>query len=325
MTELLEVDDLTVTFPTSDGPVTVVRGVCFTLGEREIFGVVGESGSGKSVTSLAAMGLLPPEVTVTGSVRLRGTELLGLPSRELDRLRGKDIAMIFQDPMTALNPVYRVGDQIAESVRAHSPGTSMRDARSRAVEMLDLVGLPAAADRAKAYPHQFSGGMRQRVVIAMAMVNEPAVLIADEPTTALDVTVQAQLLETLDRLRNELGIAIMLITHDLGVVAQLADRAMVMYAGRPVETGPTAALFTTPGMPYTRGLLGSLPQVGERPHRLTPIPGQPPSMLALPGGCPFSPRCDRADEQCIAAEPPLQPLTQQRHTACHHPLVGSSQ
>nr|WP_163504702.1 ABC transporter ATP-binding protein [Fodinicola acaciae] len=319
---LLEVDNLTVTFPTPDGPATVVRGVSFTLAEREVFGVVGESGSGKSVTSLAMLGLLPPAAVVTGSARLRGTELLGLPARELDRVRGKDIAMIFQDPMTALNPVYRVGDQIAEAARAHNSGMSARDARKRAVEMLDLVGIPAAAERARAYPHQFSGGMRQRVMIAMAMVNDPAVLIADEPTTALDVTVQAQLLETLDRLREKLGISILLISHDLGVIAQLASRVMVMYAGRPVETGPTSALFGAPGMPYTRGLLASLPRVGERGHRLVPIPGQPPSMLSLTGGCPFEPRCERADAEC-SDEPALEPLGIDRFAACHHPLVGS--
>jgi oligopeptide/dipeptide ABC transporter ATP-binding protein len=316
---VLEVDNLTVDFPTDDGIVHAVRGVSYRLRPGEVLGIVGESGSGKSVTSLAVLGLLPKSARIKGSVRFRGVELLGLRDKEMSKVRGKGISMIFQDPMTSLNPVYRIGHQLAEAVQIHDSSVSTKDAWERAISLLELVGIPNARDRATNYPHEFSGGMRQRVVIAIAMANQPDVIIADEPTTALDVTVQAQILETIKTAQAETHAAIILITHDLGVVAGMADRVLVMYAGKPVEIGVTDDIYYRPRMPYTIGLLGSLPrlQVGER-QRLTPIHGSPPSLLNLPPGCPFGPRCPMHQEVCDRQEPPLIPVDGVDHvSACH--------
>jgi oligopeptide/dipeptide ABC transporter ATP-binding protein len=314
---LLEVSDLQVKFGTGDGVVNAVRGVDYTLRAGEVLGIVGESGSGKSVTSLAVMGLLPASADISGSVRYRGQELLGRKDRELSRVRGKGISMIFQDPMTSLDPVYRVGYQIEETLRVHDRSLSGKAAEARAVELLQLVGIPNAAGRVRSYPHEFSGGMRQRVVIAIAMANQPDVIIADEPTTALDVTVQAQILEVLDTALEETGAAMVLITHDLGVVAGVADRVLVMYAGRPVEVGSVEDIYYQPRMPYSLGLLGSLPRVdsGGR-ERLTPIVGSPPSLLNMPPGCPFAPRCPLHIPECDTAEPPLVAVGPGHTAAC---------
>ncbi|MGP3969690.1 ABC transporter ATP-binding protein [Streptomyces sp. 6N223] len=303
--EVLAVDRLTVTFPTDDGEVKAVRGVSYTLRAREVLGIVGESGSGKSVSSMAIMGLLPKNARINGSIRYRGQELLSLRPREQRSLRGRKIAMIFQDPMTSLNPVRTIGDQLAEAVLAHHL-VPRKKALVRAREMLDLVGIPQAERRLRAYPHEFSGGMRQRVMIAMAIINDPDVIIADEPTTALDVTVQAQILEKLLEVKDEVNAAILMITHDLGVIAGMAHRTLVMYAGKPVEIAETDRVFYRPRMPYTAGLLGSIPSLdGERDERLRPIAGAPPSLIALPPGCPFSPRCPLATDVCREREPEL--------------------
>ena len=305
---VLSVRDLTVDFPSGDGAVHAVRGVSYELYPGEVLGIVGESGSGKSVTSMAVMGLLPKTARVSGSVRFRGEELLGKSDKELTRVRGKNIAMIFQDPMTSLNPVYKIGYQLAEAVRAHNDVTRQQ-ARKRAIELLDLVNIPQPDKRADQYPHEFSGGMRQRVVIAIAMANDPDVIIADEPTTALDVTVQAQVLESLRSAQRETGAAMVLITHDLGVVAGQADRVLVMYAGKPVEIGTVEDIYYNPRMPYTLGLLGSLPRLDNRHQsRLTPIQGAPPSLVNLPPGCPFTPRCPIAVDICQTREPDLEPV-----------------
>jgi oligopeptide/dipeptide ABC transporter ATP-binding protein len=315
---LLVVDDLTVTFPTDDGEVKAVRGVTYKVMPGEAMGIVGESGSGKSVSSMAVMGLLPKSARINGSVRFRGRELIGLGEDEYTKLRGSTIAMIFQDPLTSLNPVYTIGYQIAEAVLAHH-NVSKKAARGRAVELLGIVGIPFPEQRVDAYPHELSGGMRQRVVIAIAMANDPDVIIADEPTTALDVTVQAQVLEALEAARAETGAALILITHDLGVIAGHAERICVMYAGKLVETGTTEDVFYRPRMPYTLGLLGSLPRLdkGEK-ERLTPIKGSPPSLLNLPPGCPFTPRCPLAREICDTEEPDLLPIDGAGHSsACH--------
>ncbi|MDQ1539761.1 MAG: glutathione transport system ATP-binding protein [Actinomycetota bacterium] len=315
---VLSVRDLTVDFPTHDGVVHAVRGVSYELRKGEVLGIVGESGSGKSVTSLAVMGLLPPTAQISGSVLLLGAELLGLSEKGLAKLRGDEIAMIFQDPMSSLNPVYTVGWQIAEAVTAHHD-VSRAAARARAVELLSIVGIPHAEERVDSYPHEFSGGMRQRAVIAIGMANDPDVIIADEPTTALDVTVQAQVLETLTTARDQTGAAMVLITHDLGVVAGQADRVLVMYAGKPVEIGTVDDIFYTPRMPYTLGLLGSLPRVDERNQdRLTPIVGVPPSLINMPPGCPFSPRCPMSQDICLTEEPQLRPTTSPEHVAACH-------
>ena len=317
---VLVVEDLTVTFATPDGPVHAVRGVDLTVDEEEVVGIVGESGSGKSVTMMAVMGLLPKTAKVTGSVRFRGQEILGLPEPQLRRYRGAKMAMIFQDPLTSLNPVFTVGDQIAEAIRVHHHETSRKEARAKATELLDLVGIPNAASRARQYPHEFSGGMRQRAMIAMSISNDPDVLIADEPTTALDVTIQAQILEVLDRAQTAARSAIVLITHDLGVVAGTADRVMVMYAGRAVEVGTVDDVLTRPRHPYTLGLLESLPRLdAEGRERLTPIAGSPPSLLHPPTGCPFHPRCRFARELCSDVVPELRfagGLGQR--SACHY-------
>jgi oligopeptide/dipeptide ABC transporter ATP-binding protein len=316
---VLEVKDLTVTFPSDDGPVKAVRGVSYALHAGEVLGIVGESGSGKSVSSMAVMGLLPRTARITGSVTFRGRELLGLTEKEMTPVRGKQIAMIFQDPMTSLNPVYKIGWQLSEAVLAHND-VSKQVARKRAMELLEIVGIPSPDQRIDQYPHEFSGGMRQRVVIAIAMANDPDVIIADEPTTALDVTVQAQVLEALRAAQQETGAAMVLITHDLGVVAGQADRVLVMYAGKPVEIGPIDGIYHQPRMPYTVGLLGSLPRLDQRTQeKLTPIPGTPPSVVNLPPGCPFAPRCPIKTDICLQTEPALLPALGADHeAACHH-------
>ncbi|MDQ3391457.1 MAG: ABC transporter ATP-binding protein [Actinomycetota bacterium] len=311
---LLVVNDLQVRFPTDDGDLQAVRGVSWEVKEREVLGIVGESGCGKSVSSMALLGLLPPTARISGSAKFRGQELLGVPDREIRSLRGRKIAMIFQDPMTSMNPVYTVGGQLAEAVRAHFE-MSNKAAMLRAIEMLDLVGIPNAKARAKSYPHEFSGGMRQRAMIAMAIINNPDVIIADEPTTALDVTVQAQILETLQEVKEEVGAAIILITHDLGVIAGMADRVKVMYAGRIVESGTAEQIFDTPRMPYAAGLLGSIPSMEGASDVLTPILGTPPSLVNPPEGCPFVPRCPLAIDECHHDEPDLLSTDQPEHEA----------
>jgi peptide/nickel transport system ATP-binding protein len=315
---VLAVEDLHVRLPTEDGVVHAVRGLSFELRPGEVLGIVGESGCGKSAASLAVLGLLPRSASVTGSVSLHGRELLGLPERELSRVRGRSLAMVFQDPMTSLNPVYRVGDQLLEAIRVHQQHLTRAAARARAVELLRSVGISDAPSRLDQFPHELSGGMRQRVVIAIAMANRPSVILADEPTTALDVTIQAQVLETLKRARAETGSSLVLITHDLGVVAGMADRVLVMYAGRAVELANAEDLFRRPLMPYTVGLLGSLPRVdSDRRRPLTPIPGRPPSLIALPPGCPFAPRCPLRQDICVDSEPPLDAVEDGHAAACH--------
>jgi peptide/nickel transport system ATP-binding protein len=324
---VLEVDNLTVEFPTDDGVVQAVRGVSYQLRRGDSLGIVGESGSGKSVTSMAVLGLLPKTARIKGSVKLLGEELIGKSEKEYSRLRGNKLAMIFQDPLTSLNPVYTIGYQIAEAVLAHHD-VSKKAARDRAVDLLKTVGIPFPEQRVDNYPHEMSGGMRQRVVIAIAMANDPDVIIADEPTTALDVTVQAQVLEALEAARNETGAAMVLITHDLGVIAGHADRICVMYAGKLVEKGSIDDVFYRPRMPYSLGLLGSLPRLDETGReRLTPIVGSPPSLLNLPPGCPFTPRCPLAQDVCEEREPDLYPTGDPDHVAAchfHERLVGVS-
>ncbi|MBF6238034.1 ABC transporter ATP-binding protein [Nocardia otitidiscaviarum] len=313
---LLEVSDLRVSFPSEEGRVEAVRGVDFTVNDGEVLAIVGESGSGKSVSSLAVMGLLPEQARVRGSVRLRGRELLGLGDKQMSSMRGSRVSMVFQDPLSALTPVYRVGDQIAEALLAHRK-LSKAQAAARAVELLELVGIPDPVLRAKAFPHEFSGGMRQRVVIAMAIANDPELIICDEPTTALDVTVQKQILNLLRKARDITGAGVIMITHDMGIAATLADRVAVMYAGRIVETAPATELFTAPRMPYTVGLLGSIPRMDGPPRApLIPIVGAPPAMHDLPPGCSFTPRCPVAVEDCRAAEPPLQDTGPGHRAAC---------
>jgi peptide/nickel transport system ATP-binding protein len=312
---ILSVRDLKVSFNTEAGLVRVLDGVSFDVAEGEILGIVGESGSGKTVSMLAVMALIAdPNARIEGSIRFRGQELVGLPPREMRQLRGRDMAMIFQDPMTALTPVYTIGWQIAEQVRAHRK-VSRRAAWDRAIELLTEVGIPRPEEAVHRYPHQLSGGMRQRAVIAMALTCNPALLVADEPTTALDVTVQAQILDLLRQLQAKHGSAIVFITHDLGVMAELADRIMVMYAGRIVERAGAEALFADPRHPYTNALLDSIPPLdGPRPHRLRAIEGSPPSLLALPKGCAFAPRCARAFAAC-AQVPALRGVVHE--VACH--------
>jgi oligopeptide/dipeptide ABC transporter ATP-binding protein len=322
---LLEVENLTVEFPTEDGVVQAVRGVSYQLRSGDTLGIVGESGSGKSVTSLAVLGLLPKTARIKGSVRLRGQELVGMREDEYAKLRGNKIAMIFQDPLTSLNPVYTVGKQIAEAVLTHHD-ISKAAAFDRAVELLDIVGIPFPKQRVHNYPHEMSGGMRQRAVIAIAMANNPDVIIADEPTTALDVTVQAQVMEALEHARQETGAAMVLITHDLGVIAGHAERICVMYAGKLVEKGSVEDVFYHPRMPYSLGLLGSLPRLDESGReRLTPIIGTPPSLVNLPPGCPFTPRCPLSADVCDEVEPELSRTDSVTHLAAchfHERLVG---
>lgn len=302
---VLQIRDLRVTFNTQMGELKAVRGIDVDVAPGEILGVVGESGSGKSVSFLAAMGLLPTSATITGSVMLDGKELIGAKRRAIRSVRGKSLAMVFQDPLSALNPVHRVGDQIVEMIQSHQD-MNTHDAEKRAVELLEIVGIPQPGERARQYPHEFSGGMRQRVVIAMAIANNPKVLIADEPTTALDVTVQAQILEVIQKVQQTFGTAVVLITHDLGVIARVADSVNVMYAGRNVESGSVQSIFDHPSHPYTRGLLSSLPHEGV--ERLQPIAGFPPNMLAPPSGCGFAPRCQFAVDSCNTELPSLQPF-----------------
>jgi peptide/nickel transport system ATP-binding protein len=317
---LLEVRGLTVRFPTSDGVVQAVSDVSFGLSRGETLGIVGESGSGKSVSNLAIMGLLNRTRTViSGEVEFKGRDLLTLPPDELRKVRGKEIAMVFQDPFACLHPMYRVGAQIAEAFSAHSDAGKTA-AWSRAVELLDHVGIPNAKSRARDYPHQFSGGMRQRAMIAMALVHNPDILICDEPTTALDVTVQAQILELIEDVKREFDIGVILVTHDLGVVAETANSVMVMYAGRVMEYGPADEIFRQPQHPYAWGLLDSMPTIERRLDALVPIEGSPPSLLAPPAGCPFHPRCPYRFEPCPTERPPLNAPAADAHLdACHLP------
>ncbi len=302
---LLEVNGLSVTFPSEAGPVEAVRGVSYDVAPGEVLGIAGESGSGKSVSSLAVMGLLPRRARITGSVRFEGQELLGVSDKDLSEIRGSRIAMIFQDPLSALTPVFTVGDQIAEAVQIHQ-NVSKHAAMDRVVDLLNLAGIPNPQQRARSFPHEFSGGMRQRAMIAMAIANNPKLIIADEPTTALDVTIQAQILDLLHKAKEATGAAIVMITHDLGVLAGFADRLTIMYAGKLVEIGEVDDVFYRPRMPYTMGLLGSIPRIDAAPGTpLTPIEGNPPSLTNLPPGCPFTPRCPMRVDICREKEPAL--------------------
>jgi peptide/nickel transport system ATP-binding protein len=317
VSELLQVKDLRVGFTTDSEDVAAVRGMTFDVQPREVVALVGESGAGKSATAMAVVGLLPEYASVSGSVRLHGDELIGLDDRGMSRIRGRVIGTVFQDPMSALTPVYTVGDQIAEALRVHQRGLGRNAARTRAVELLELVGISQPDRRARSFPHELSGGERQRVVIAIAIANDPDLIICDEPTTALDVTVQAQILDVLRTARDVTGAGVLIITHDLGVVSEFADRALVMYAGKAVETAPVADLTRTRVMPYTVGLLGSVPRLdAAQGSRLVPIPGVPPSMAALPPGCPFAPRCPMAVDECLSAEPELVTIAPGHTAAC---------
>ena len=313
----LEVEGLAVEFAVEPDVVRAVSDVSFSVGAGETIAIVGESGSGKTVTALAIMGLIDRPGSITrGEVRLAGRSLVGLTESEYREVRGRELAMVFQDPMTSLNPVMRVGDQIAEAIAVHGGARSRRAARGQAVELLERVGITPAATRAREYPHQLSGGMRQRVMVAMALANGPQVLIADEPTTALDVTTQAQILELLGDLQREMGLALVIVTHDLGVVASLADRVVVMYAGRVVEEGPVDAVYGASGHPYTRGLLASVPRRGHVRGELVAISGTPPDPARLPSGCAFHPRCPRAEDQCRGEIPELRVLSPGHRAAC---------
>jgi oligopeptide transport system ATP-binding protein len=320
---ILELRNLTVEFATEDGVVHAVTEVSYDLHPGEILGIVGESGSGKSVSMLAVLGLIPmpPGRIASGEALYKGKNLLEMPKHELRKLRGGEIAMIFQDPMTCLNPVLTIGDQISEAVVIHNPGTGDGDAMKRAVELLDLVGVPYPERRVEQYPHEFSGGMRQRAMIAMAIANNPSVLVADEPTTALDVTIQAQIVEVLKTAQRETHAATVLITHDLGLIAELADRVVVMYAGRVVELGDVYTIFNSPGHPYTIGLMNSLARLDTDQERLEPIPGQPPSMVNRPPGCAFHPRCvhSQGREVCRTDIPELRIFGEggEHRSACH--------
>jgi peptide/nickel transport system ATP-binding protein len=316
---LLEVRDLSVRFDTDERSVHAVDGMSLELGAGQVLGIVGESGCGKSVTALSILGLLPKTATVTGSVRFEGAELLGASGAQLRKIRGRQISFVFQEPMTSLNPVLRIGHQIEEVVREHM-SLSRSAAKARVVELLDLVHIPDPSRRIDEYPHQLSGGMRQRVMIAMALACDPKILIADEPTTALDVTIQAGILDLLRELRARLGTAIVLITHNLGVVADLADRVVVMYAGRKAEEAAVGELFAHPQHPYTIGLLGAVPRAGAaRNGRLQEIPGRVPSLAEPPGHCAFADRCPRADEQSWSSVPELHLVRPDHVVACFHP------
>lgn len=318
MKPILSVRDLQVSFPSEAGRVDAVRGVSFDLEPGKTLGIVGESGSGKSVTSLAIMGLLPEYASVHGSVKFNGEELIGLTDVQMSAHRGSDFGMIFQDPLSALTPVFDVGTQIVEALQIHQK-ISHEDAWKRAVELLDLVGIPNAKERVKSFPHEFSGGMRQRVVIAIAIANNPKVLICDEPTTALDVTIQAQILDVIKTAQRETGAAVIMITHDMGVVAGTADEVVVMYAGKPVEQAPINEIFYAPRHPYTIGLLGSIPKVNQREHSaLVPIEGNPPIVIDLPDECPFIARCPVATDACRTAEPPLETVSAEYQSDAVH-------
>jgi len=317
---LLEVNDLKTYFRTDDGIVKAVDGVSFSVEKGKTLGIVGESGSGKSVTCLSIMGLNPRKTAIiSGQAMFQGEDLLTMSPGRLRSIRGNEIAMIFQDPMTSLNPVYTIGKQLVEAVLLHNDDISSKQAKARAVESVKAVGIPRAEQRIDDYPHQFSGGMRQRVMIAMALINNPDLLIADEPTTALDVTTQAQILALMNRLQEEFGSAIIMITHDLGVVAEIADEVVVMYAAEVVEKAPVDRLFERPHMPYTWGLLGSLPRLDVNVDRLVQIQGQPPSLLHPPRGCRFHPRCPYVMNICKEEDPALTPVpAESAHlVACH--------
>ena len=316
--KLLAVKDLRTYFETEDGVVKAVDGVSFEVRQGETLGIVGESGSGKSVANLSLMRLIaePPGKIVSGSIAFRGRDILKLSPREVRAIRGKQIAMIFQDPMTSLNPFMRISRQLMEVTRLHL-GHSKGEAREHAIRMLEVVGIPDAEARIESYPHEFSGGMRQRVMIAMALSCQPELLIADEPTTALDVTIQAQILELIKRLKGETGASVILVTHDLGVVAGMTDHIIVMYAGKVFEQAPTSELFERPGNPYTRGLLRSVPDPAAEQGKLYQIPGQPPDVARLPSGCPFAPRCERAQDICRREFPPFVQLTREHYSLCH--------
>ena len=327
MTELLSIDNLHVSFPTEDGIVKAVDGVSLTVNSGETVAIVGESGSGKTVTSLSVMGLHKKgSVIIEGSIKINdgGTikDVVNLSPNEVRDIRGRAVAMIFQDPMSSLHPYYKIGNQLAEAFEVHNPGNK-KAAKARAIEMLDLVGISEPDQRAEEFPHQFSGGMRQRVMIAMALMNSPRLLIADEPTTALDVTVQAQILSLLDKLKKEFDMGVLLITHDLGVVAQVADRVSVMYAGQIVEEAPVDDLFYTPKAPYTVGLLKSVPRISAKNERLKAIPGQPPSLIHLPQGCAFSARCEYRNlspVDCAVIPVSLHTDSAGHSSRCHIPI-----
>jgi peptide/nickel transport system ATP-binding protein len=315
--KLLEIRDLKVHFPTPDGLVKAVDGVSFTVHRGETFGIVGESGSGKSVTNLTALGLTNRDrAHISGEILFKGQDLLKLSDEELRKIRGKEMAMIFQDPFACLHPFYRVGDQIVEAILAHER-CPKKQAQERAIELLGAVGIPNPRDRFRDYPHQYSGGMRQRAMIAMALVHNPDLLIADEPTTALDVTVQAQILELIESVKEDFNIGVILITHDLGVIADVADRIMVMYAGRAAEVGSKHEVFDQPLHPYTWGLLDSIPHVDQKGSRLIPIEGSPPSLISVPPGCPFHPRCPHRFEPCDKQVPELMDRGGGHPEACH--------
>jgi len=324
---ILSIEDLCVEFRTPEGTVRAVDGISYTVEPGETLGIAGESGSGKSVSLLSILGLVPqpPGRIVRGRAIFGGQDLLRASRKKLRAIRGRDIAMVFQDPMTSLNPVFRVGDQIAEAIEVHRPAASRQEVRRRTVELMDLVGLPDPVRRYRDYPHQLSGGMRQRAMIAMAIANAPALLIADEPTTALDVTIQRQVLDVLKLARDQTHAATILITHDLGLIAEMADRVMVMYAGRVAEAGPVEAIFHRPRHPYTVGLMASRPRLDVSQDTLTPIPGQPPSLIKVPPGCAFHPRCflygghygGRA--RCVENRPDLRLVDGAQHlAACHY-------
>ena len=324
---LLAIEDLVVEFKTEDGIVHAVDGVSYELFPGEILGIVGESGSGKSVSTLALLGLIPmpPGRIVSGTAMFKGRDLLRLKKKELRKVRGNEVAMVFQDPMTSLNPVLTVGRQLGEAIKTHFPDQKDAEVKQRIIELLTLVGVPNPETRYTQFPHEFSGGMRQRAMIAMGIANSPSLLIADEPTTALDVTIQAQVLEVLKRVQHETEAATILITHDLGIVAEMCDRVLVMYAGHIVESGTVEAIFRSPRHPYTIGLMNSLPKLTEDEEWLEPITGAPPSLINLPPGCPFHPRCFLARERCRQENPPLAPVEGSAHqSACHfsEELIG---